>query len=194
MLLMMFYTTISGWMLYYVYKMIVGGFNGLNAEGVGSVFGALLADPLTMALYMIAVVRSCFGICYMGFQKGVERITKVMMICLLVLLVILAVNSMLLPGADKGLAYYLLPNWQHFIANVPQEVIVAAMGQAFFTLSLGIGALAIFGSYIGKEKRLTGEAIWVIVLDTFVALMSGLIIFPACFSYGVDLGGGGCVR
>ena len=155
MLLMMFYTTISGWMLYYVYKMIAGGFNGLNAEGVGNVFGALLADPLTMALYMIAVVLSCFGICYMGFQKGVERITKVMMICLLVLLVVLAVNSVLLPGAEKGLAYYLLPNWQHFIANGPQEVIFAAMGQAFFTLSLGIGALAIFGSYIGKEKRLT---------------------------------------
>lgn len=190
MLLMMFYTTISGWMLYYVYKMIAGGFNGLNAEGVGNVFGALLADPLTMALYMIAVVLSCFGICYMGFQKGVERITKVMMICLLVLLVVLAVNSVLLPGAEKGLAYYLLPNWQHFIANGPQEVIFAAMGQAFFTLSLGIGALAIFGSYIGKEKRLTGEAIWVIVLDTFVALMSGLIIFPACFNYGVDPGSG----
>ena len=103
MLLMMFYTTISGWMLYYVYKMIVGGFNGLNAEGVGNVFGALLADPLTMALYMIAVVLSCFGICYMGFQKGVERITKVMMICLLVLLVVLAVNSVLLPGARDWL-------------------------------------------------------------------------------------------
>ena len=112
------------------------------------------------------------------------------MICLLVLLVVLAVNSVLLPGAEKGLAYYLLPNWQHFIANGPQEVIFAAMGQAFFTLSLGIGALAIFGSYIGKEKRLTGEAIWVIILDTFVALMSGLIIFPACFSYGVDPGSG----
>ena len=109
MLLMMFYTTISGWMLYYVYKMIAGGFNGLNAEGVGNVFGTLLSDPLTMALYMMAVVLICFGICYLGFQKGVERITKVMMICLLVLLVVLAVNSVLLPGAETGLAYYQWP-------------------------------------------------------------------------------------
>lgn len=189
-LLMMFYTTISGWMAYYFYKMLVGDFNGLTAEAVGILFGNLLADPLTMFGYMAGIVVICFGVCYLGLQKGVERITKTMMLCLLALMIALAINSLLLPGAGKGLEYYLLPNWQRFIEYGAQEVIFAAMGQAFFTLSLGIGALAIFGSYIGKEKRLAGEGIWIIMLDTFVAVMSGLIIFPACFSYGVDPGSG----
>ena len=186
LLLMMFYTTISGWMLYYIYLMVSGRFEGLDAAGVGQVFGALLADPVTMAGYMALTVALCGGVCYLGVQAGVERITKLMMICLLALMVILAVNSVLLPGSEAGLAYYLMPDFGKIEEHGLREVIFAAMGQAFFTLSLGIGALAVFGSYIGKAKRLTGEAIWVIVLDTFVAIMAGLIIFPACFAYGVS--------
>lgn len=186
LLLMMFYTTISGWMLYYIYLMASGRFDGLDAAGVGQVFGALLADPVTMVGYMALTVALCGGVCYLGVQAGVERITKLMMICLLALMVILAVNSVLLPGSEAGLAYYLMPDFGKIEEHGLREVIFAAMGQAFFTLSLGIGALAVFGSYIGKAKRLTGEAIWVIVLDTFVAIMAGLIIFPACFAYGVS--------
>ena len=186
LLLMMFYTTISGWMLYYIYLMVSGRFEGLDAAGVGQVFGALLADPLTMAGYMALTVALCGGVCYLGVQAGVERITKLMMTCLLALMVVLAVNSVLLPGSEAGLSYYLMPDFGKIEEYGLREVIFAAMGQAFFTLSLGIGALAVFGSYIGKAKRLTGEAIWVIVLDTFVAIMAGLIIFPACFAYGVS--------
>lgn len=186
LLLMMFYTTISGWMLYYIYLMVSGRFEGMDAAGVGQVFGALLADPATMAGYMALTVALCGGVCYLGVQAGVERITKLMMTCLLVLMVILAVNSVLLPGSEAGLSYYLMPDFGKIEEYGLREVIFAAMGQAFFTLSLGIGALAVFGSYIGKAKRLTGEAIWVIVLDTFVAIMAGLIIFPACFAYGVS--------
>lgn len=186
LLLMMFYTTISGWMLYYIYLMVSGWFEGLDAAGVGQVFGALLADPVTMAGYMALTVALCGGVCYLGVQAGVERITKLMMTCLLALMVVLAVNSVLLPGSEAGLSYYLMPDFGKIEEYGLREVIFAAMGQAFFTLSLGIGALAVFGSYIGKAKRLTGEAIWVIVLDTFVAIMAGLIIFPACFAYGVS--------
>ena len=186
LLLMMFYTTVSGWMLYYLYKMASGGMEGLDAAGVGAVFGALLQDPLTMAGYMIAIVLLCGGVCYLGVQAGVERITKSMMSCLLVLMVVLAVNSVMLPGGEEGLRYYLYPDFGRLMEFGIKEVIFAAMGQAFFTLSIGIGALAIFGSYIGKTKRLTGEAIWVVLLDTFVAIMAGLIIFPACFAYGVN--------
>ena len=183
---MMFYTTVSGWMLYYLYKTASGGFVGLDAAGVGAVFGGMLMDPVTMGGYMIAVVLLCGGICYLGVQAGVERITKWMMLALLVLMVILAINSILLPGSGEGLRYYLYPDFGKLQEYGLKEVIFAAMGQAFFTLSIGIGALAVFGSYIGKSKRLTGEAVWVIVLDTFVAIMAGLIIFPACFSYGVN--------
>lgn len=185
-LLMMFYTTVSGWMLYYLYKSAIGGFDGADAASVAAVFGGLLADPVTMAGNMIAIVVLCGGVCYLGVQAGVERITKIMMACLLLLMIILAVNSILLPNSGVGLRYYLYPDFSKVWEYGPKEVIFAAMGQAFFTLSIGIGALAIFGSYINKSKRLTGEAIWVIVLDTFVAIMAGLIIFPACFSYGVE--------
>ncbi|MGN0941474.1 MAG: sodium-dependent transporter [Selenomonadaceae bacterium] len=189
-LLMMFYTTVSGWMIYYLYKMVTGGFDGLDVNGVGAVFGGMLSDPVTMAGNMILVVASCAGVCYIGVQSGVERITKYMMMCLMILMLVLAGNSLLLDGSSVGLEYYLSPSWDKFMEYGPREVIFAAMGQAFFTLSLGVGSLAIFGSYIGKEKRLTGEAIWVIVLDTFVALTAGLIIFPACFAYGVNPGSG----
>ena len=190
MLLMMFYTTISGWMLYYLWEMMQGGFVGLDVAGIGQKFGSLLADPVTMGSYMAAVVLLGFGVCYLGVRAGVERITKVMMICLLLLMMILAVNSVLLPGSEAGLRYYLLPDLARFMTYGTGEIVFAAMGQAFFTLSLGIGALAIFGSYIEKKKRLTGEAVWVILLDTFVALSAGLIIFPACFSFGIDPGSG----
>ena len=185
-LLMMFYTTVSGWMLYYFYKMAVGGFVGLDAKGVGNVFGSLLSDPVTMAGNMIIIVLSCFGVCYLGVKAGVERITKNMMACLLLLMLILAINSITLPNSSAGLKYYLYPDFNRVLEHGIREVVFAAMGQAFFTLSLGIGALAIFGSYIGKEQRLTGEAMWIMALDTFVAIVSGLIIFPACFSFGIN--------
>lgn len=185
-ILMMFYTTVSGWMLYYFYKMAVGGFVGLDAKGVGAVFGALLSDPITMAGNMVAIVLVCFGVCYLGVKAGVERITKNMMACLLVLMLVLAVNSIMLPNSGAGLKYYLYPDFNKVVEHGVREVVFAAMGQSFFTLSLGIGALAIFGSYIGKEQRLTGEAMYIMALDTFVAIVSGLIIFPACFSFGIQ--------
>jgi len=190
LLLMMFYTTVSGWMLYYFFKMATGGFEGLDAEGIGQAFGGLLADPVTLFINMAIIVLLGGGVCYLGVRTGVERITKSMMTCLLGLMVLLAVNSILLPGSGEGLRYYLYPDFGRLMEFGVQEVVFAAMGQAFFTLSIGIGSMAIFGSYIGKSKRLTGEAIWVILLDTFVALMAGLIIFPACFSFGVNPGSG----
>ena len=189
-ILMMFYTTVSGWMLYYFYKMAVGGFVGLDAKGVGNVFGSLLGDPVTMAGNMIIIVLSCFGVCYLGVKAGVERITKNMMAFLLVLMLILAVNSISLPNSAAGLKYYLYPDFNRVLEHGIREVVFAAMGQAFFTLSLGIGAIAIFGSYIDKSRSLTGEAVLVTLLDTFVALIAGLIIFPSCFAYGVDPGEG----
>lgn len=185
-LLMMFYTTVAGWMPYYLYKTLAGGFDGLSPEAVGDVFGALLSDPTTMIGYMMATVVICGGVCYLGLENGVEQAGKWIMSALFLLMILLAGNSILLPGSGEGLSYYLLPDFNRFMQDGPIAVINAAMGQAFFTLSLGIGALAIFGSYIGKEKRLAGEAIVITVLDTIVALMSGLIIFPACFSYGVS--------
>ena len=185
-ILMMFYTTVAGWMLYYFYKMAVGDFAGLDAKGVGALFGGLLGDPLTMTFNMVLTVLVCFGVCLLGLQAGVEKITKTMMLCLLILMLALAANSMFLPGAEAGLKYYLYPDFNKVFEKGVSEVIFAAMGQAFFTLSLGIGALAIFGSYIAKERSLTGEAVFITILDTAVALISGLIIFPACFSFGVN--------
>lgn len=185
-LLMMFYTTIAGWMLNYCLKTATGKLSGLSAEGVTASFTELLASPGTMVLFMMIIVVVCFGICALGLQSGVEKITKVMMLCLLGLMVILAVNSILLPGGEEGLKFYLIPDFNRVMEYGLSEVIFAAMGQAFFTLSLGIGALAIFGSYIDKERRLTGEAISVTILDTSVAFIAGLIIFPACFAYGVN--------
>ena len=182
-ILMMFYTTVSGWMLYFLYKMAVGDLSVLDAQGIKGVFGALLQDPATMAGNMAIIIMLCFGVCYMGVRNGVERITKVMMAFLIVLMVVLAANSMLLPGSEAGLKYYLYPDFDKIAEHGIREVIFAAMGQAFFTLSIGMGSLSIFGSYIGKERRLLGEAVTIVGLDTFVALMSGVIIFPACFTY-----------
>lgn len=185
-LLMMFYTTIGGWILLYVFKMAGGEFEGKNADEIEGVFGNLMEKPGLMTICMILVVAVCFGIVCMGLQKGVEKITKKMMILLLALMVILAIRSATLPGAGEGIRFYLLPDFKKAAESGLKEVIFAAMGQSFFTLSLGIGAIAIFGSYIDKKRRLTGEAVCVTVLDTCVALIAGMIIFPACFAFGVQ--------
>lgn len=184
--LMMFYTTVAGWMILYFFKMIKGDFNGLNAAQVEAEFGGVLGNPGLMAALMIVVVIVCFGVCAMGLKKGVEKITKFMMVCLLCLMVVLAVNSIFMENSSIGLEFYLKPNFGKMAEAGIGEAVFAALGQAFFTLSIGIGALAIFGSYIGKERRLTGEAISVMVLDTMVAFMAGLIIFPASFAFGIQ--------
>lgn len=184
-LLMMFYTTIGGWMILYFFKMAAGQFEGMNSEQVSGAFGDLMGQPVLMTVCMIAVVIVCFGICAKGLKNGVEKITKVMMVSLLALMIILAVRSIMLEGSSTGLKFYLYPDFNKLVESGISESIFAAMGQAFFTLSLGIGALAIFGSYIGKDRSLTGEAVSVTILDTFVALMAGLIIFPACFAYNI---------
>lgn len=189
-LLMMFYTTIGGWMLLYFYKIAAGHFQGMDAAAIEGEFGGLMARPGLMTVCMVLMVLLCFGVCSMGLQKGVEKITKIMMLLLLGLMIVLAIHSIMLPGAGAGLEFYLLPDFGKVKEAGAAEVIFAAMGQSFFTLSLGIGAIAIFGSYIDKRRRLTGEAICVTVLDTCVALIAGLIIFPACFAFGVNPGSG----
>ena len=190
-LLMMFYTVIAGWLLYYFVKMLRGDFTGLDAQGVAGEFGKLMEAPGTMTLYMVIVVCIGMFVCAQGLRNGVERVNKAMMICLLALMAVLAVNSVLLEGAGEGLRFYLQPNFHNLMYDgegnwILGEAVFAAMGQAFFTLSLGIGAIAIFGSYIGKEHRLAGEALRIGVLDTCVAFVAGLIIFPACSAYGVS--------
>ena len=185
-ILMMFYTTVSGWMLQYFVKTAKGDFVGLNADGVAAEFGNMLANPGTLLIYMTIVVVVGFFVNSIGVQKGLEKITKWMMIALLVIMVILAINSMFLDGGSEGLKFYLIPDLQRMKEAGIVNVIVGAMNQSFFTLSLGIGSMAIFGSYLGKERTLMGESINVAVLDTFVALTSGLIIFPACFAYNVQ--------
>lgn len=187
-LLMMFYTTVAGWMLAYVVKMLRGAFTGASAEAVGGIFNDMLAQPGPQIFWMIVAVVLGFGVCSLGLQNGVEKITKAMMVCLLLLMVALAVRSVTLPGADEGLKFYLVPDFGRLVEQGVGNVVYAAMGQAFFTLSLGIGAMAIFGSYIGKERTLLSESVNITLLDTFVALMAGLIIFPACFSFGVNPG------
>lgn len=189
-LLMMFYTTICGWMLAYVVKMARGQFVGLDATQVEAVFGNLTAQPGVMVFWMVLSVLLGFGICSLGLQKGVEKITKYMMSALFVIMIALAVRAVTLPGAKEGLEFYLKPDFRKFAENGIAEGIYAAMGQAFFTLSIGIGSLAIFGSYIGKERSLAGESVNILLLDTAVALISGLIIFPSCFSFGINPGSG----
>lgn len=185
-LLMMYYTTVSGWMLSYFTKFATGTFAGVeNSEQVGAVFGNMLANPVEMLVFMGITVLAGFLVCSFSLQKGLERISKVMMIGLLVLIVVLAVNSCLLDGAAEGLSFYLIPDLGRAMEAGIGSVITAAMNQAFFTLSLGIAAMEIFGSYMSDKHTLTGEAIRICSLDTFVALMSGLIIFPACYAFGV---------
>ena len=185
-LLMMYYTTVSGWMRGYFFKFASGTFSGMASEAVDGVFGAMLASPGEMTLWMAATVLAGFLVCSFGLQKGLERITKVMMLGLLGLIVLLAVHSLLLPGAAEGTKFYLLPDFQRAREAGLGQVVTAAMNQAFFTLSLGIAAMEIFGSYMSKDHTLPGEAVRICCLDTFVALMAGLIIFPACFSFGVE--------
>ncbi len=189
-LLMMFYTTVGGWMVKYFVLMAGGQFSGLDAAQVEGQFNGMLSDPLPMVFWTFLVILVCFGVCAMGLRNGVERITKLMMSLLFVILIILCINSILLPGASEGLRFYLVPDMEKVTETGISEIIFAAMGQAFFTLSIGIGSMAIFGSYIGKDRSLTGEALSIGILDTTVALLSGLIIFPACSTYGVDVTSG----
>ena len=185
-ILLMFYTTVSGWMLQYFFKIAKGDFTAADNAAIGEAFSEMLADPLTMTLFMGVIMVVATLVCMGGVKGGVEKITKVMMVALLVLIVALAINSALLEGAGEGLKFYLVPNIENVKSAGLANVIVGAMNQAFFTLSLGMGGMAIFGSYIGKDRALMGEAVNVAVLDTFVAFFSGLIIFPACYAYGVS--------
>ena len=189
-LLMMFYTTVAGWILAYLFFVARGDFIGLDADAIGNVFGGLVSSPAACITWMIIISILGFGVCAIGLQKGVEKITKVMMSALFVVMLILIIRAVTLPGAAEGLKFYLIPSLDGIREFGFSEVLFAAMGQAFFTLSLGIGSMAIFGSYIGKERRLMGEAINVTVLDTGVALMAGLIIFPTCMAFGVSPGAG----
>ena len=193
-LLMMFYTVVAGWMLAFMVKSAMGEFNGASTEHVASVFGQLLADPVQMTIYMLIIVAIGVITTRAGVKNGVERVTKVMMVALFVVLVALCVRAVTLPGAEEGLEFYLMPDFgKLFAGSTPAEqwatfgdAVYAALGQAFFTVSVGMGSMAIFGSYIGKDRRLTGEAVRVGVLDTLVALMAGLVIFPSCFAFGVE--------
>ena len=197
-LLMMFYTSVSGWMLSYIVKNAAGTFEGLDSTAVSDVFSTMLANPAEQVGWMLVSVAIGFAICSLGLQNGVERITKWMMACLFLIMIVLCVRSVTLEGAGEGLKFYLVPDFGKMFEGATLgekltnfgEAVYAAMGQSFFTLSLGISAMAIFGSYIGKERRLTGEALSIGVLDTTVALMAGLIIFPACSAFGVDPGEG----
>ena len=193
-LLMMFYTVVAGWMLAFMVKSAMGEFNGASTEHVASVFGQLLADPVQMTIYMLIIVAIGVITTRAGLKNGVERVSKVMMVALFVVLVALCVRAVTLPGAEEGLEFYLMPDFgKLFAGNTPAEqwatfgdAVYAALGQAFFTVSVGMGSMASFGSYIGKDRRLTGEAVRVGVLDTLVALMAGLVIFPSCFAFGVE--------
>ena len=185
-LLMMYYTTVSGWMLGYFFKFAGGAFDGLAAGAVDGVFSAMLGSPVEMTAWMVLTVLAGFLVVSFGLQKGLERITKWMMLGLLTLIIVLAVHSLTLSGGMEGVKFYLLPDFQRAAEAGLGNVITAAMNQAFFTLSLGIAAMEIFGSYMSRDNTLTSEAVRICSLDTFVALMAGLIIFPACFSFGVE--------
>ncbi len=191
-LLMMFYTMVAGWMMYYCYRSLVGEFTSvsLTAEQVTDKFDEMTASPYTMTLWMILAVLLAFAVCSLGVQKGVEKISKVMMICLLALILVLAVHSVTLPGAAEGVRFYLVPDFSRMKKCGIGNVVFGAMSQAFFTLSIGIGSMAIFGSYLDKDRSLTGESLSIMVLDTFVALLAGMIIIPACFSFGIEPGAG----
>ena len=186
-MLMMYYTTVSGWMVTYFYKFVKGEFTPrMDAEQTGAVFSNLLADPKQMAFWMILTVVVGFFVCSRGLQNGLEKISKVMMSALLILIIVLAVHSLTLSGAGEGLKFYLVPNMDSVREVGLKNVITSAMNQAFFTLSLGVAAMEIFGSYMGKDHTLAGEGVRICALDTFVAIMAGLIIFPAAFSVGIQ--------
>ena len=189
-ILMMFYTTVAGWMIAYMFKIINGDFLGLSPDQVGAYFDGFISDPMQMVSWMIVACLLGFGICAGGLVNSVEKIAKIMMIGLFALIAVLVVRSVTLPGAGEGLAFYLKPNLNAIREHGLFTVLFAAMGQAFFTLSLGVGSMAIFGSYLNKEKRLAGEAITVTILDASVALMAGLVIFPACSAFNMNPGSG----
>ena len=185
-LLMMFYTTVAGWMLQYFFQEAFGNFKGLDADSVAAVFDSGLKSPVLQVGFMAVIVALGFIVNMRGLQSGLERVTKVMMTALIVIMMILAVNSIFLPGAREGIRYLLVPDFVRMKEQGIWNVIVAAMNQAFFTLSIGIGSMAIFGSYINKEQSLMGESMNIVLLDTMVAISSGLIIIPACFAYKVE--------
>ena len=177
--LMSFYTVVTGWMIYYFLRFITGQSHGLG-------FGQMIADPAVNVIFMLIAVAIGFGVLCFNLQGGLERVTKYLMLALLVIMFVLAIHSLMMPGAKEGIEFYLIPDF----SKVNGSVIVGAMNQAFFTLSLGIGAMSILGSYIGKERSLPGESVNVIILDTVVAIVAGLIIFPACYTYGIEVTAG----
>lgn len=190
-MLMMYYTTVSGWMTSYFYKFAIGEFEtGMDSKSVTNVFNNLTSSPIEMLIWIFIITALGFFVCSKGVQKGLEKVSKFMMVALLVLIVVLAIHSVTLSGAKEGLSFYLIPDFERVSKIGLGNVITSAMSQAFFTLSLGIAAMEIFGSYMKKDHTLTGEAVRICCLDTFVAIMAGLIIFPACFSYNVEAGQG----
>ncbi len=189
-LLMMFYTVVAGWMLQYFVLTAKGAFSGMDAAAIGGVFNQVCADPVSLIIYTGIVIIIGFFVCSIGVQNGLEKVTKWMMLALLGIMIVLAINSIFLAGGQEGLAFYLLPDASKIQEHGLINVIVAAMNQAFFTLSIGMGSMAIFGSYIGKDRSLMGESLTISLLDTFVAIASGLIIFPACFAYNVNVESG----
>lgn len=188
--LMIFYTTVTGWMLCYTFDYLFGGLSALDTEAIGNHFGALVASPWKNVLFMCVTVVAGSAICGMGLKNGVERVTKVLMSGLFVLLLVLCIRALFLPGAKEGLKFYLMPSMAAVRETGLSEVVVAAMGQAFFTLSLGVGSITIFGSYIGRDHSLTKESLIIILLDTAVAVLAGIVIFPACKTYGIDVSSG----
>lgn len=189
-LLMMFYITVAGWLFYYFWGMLTGKFVGLDVNGVSDAFNSMMGDPVTVIIFMAILVAAGFIVCSIGLQNGLERITKVMMVAMLFIMLILAVNSIFLDGGKEGLRFYLVPDIERLKEAGIANAIFGAMNQSFFSLSLGIGCMAIFGSYIGKDRSLMGESVNVALLDTFVAFVSGLIIFPACSAFGVEANSG----
>ncbi|MCI5910138.1 MAG: sodium-dependent transporter [Oscillospiraceae bacterium] len=185
-LLMMFYTMVTGWMLYYAFRYITGNIDASSTEMTANEFSNMLQSPVVMLIFAAIVIAGCIGICALGLQNGIEKVTKFMMLFLMGLMVVLAVNSIRLKGASEGLKFYLVPDFKKLFENGITSVLFAAMTQAFFTLSVGIGAMEIFGSYLKKERTLVGESLNVILLDTGVAIVAGLIIIPACFAYGIQ--------
>ena len=189
-LLMMFYTTVGGWLLYYCFKSIKGDFNGASTEEVTAAFSEVMGNMPVMAFWTILICVIGFAVCVFGIQKGIERASKFMMSILLVLMIILAIHSVFMEGAGEGIHFYLVPDFAKMAEQGIGNVIFAALSQSFFTLSIGIGAMMIFGSYMPKDRALLGEAVSITLLDTCVAVMAGLIIFPACFAFGVNPGQG----
>lgn len=185
-LLVMFYSMVGGWMLYYCFRMAKGEFTGISSDTVIEKYNSMLHSPGTLTLWTILVILIAFGICSIGLQQGVEKIMKVTMLCLLAIMVVLAARSVTLSGGSEGLRFYLIPDFDRLMENGIGNVVFGAMSQAFFTLSIGMGGMAIFGSYLDKSRSLTGESVSIVLLDTFVALTAGLIVFPACFAFNVE--------